>query len=384
MLARNRRKIRYDAVFTLQRTFTMAQVSIIIRSKDRLPFLARALADIAAQTCTDWQAHIINDGGDAAGIDALLAAQPTALRDKISALHLPQNLGRSGSAQQGLDAATGEYLALHDDDDTWHPDFLARTTAWLDAHPQAAAVAVRTEVVHEEADGNGGWRECRREPLQPGIHDLSLLELLVINRAVPIGCLYRTADIRTAGGYNAALPVVEDWDLHLRLTRQKPFGLIEGAPLAYWHHRHGVAGDWGNSMHDLAYAHWIYDRRLRDEAMRDTLRTAPHLFGLALQNGLYMRHTDDHVAGLHGHLEDTRGELRQLLHECLHKQDALQEQLHQLTRELALEREAAAAARAAAEQAQQQAQARAEQAQHERAELLSFIRRIKRLRFWKR
>ena len=137
-------------------------------------------------------------------------------------------------------------------------------------------------------------------------------------------------------------------------------------------------------MHDLAHAHWIYDRRLRDEAMRDTLRTAPHLFGLALQNGLHMRHTDDHVAGLHGHLEDTRGELRQLLHECLHKQDALQEQLHQLTRELALEREAAAAARAAAEQAQQQAQARAEQAQHERAELLSFIRRIKRLRFWKR
>ena len=243
---------------------------------------------------------------------------------------------------------------------------------------------MRTEVIHEEADGNGGWRECRREPLQPGIHDLSLLELLVINRAVPIGCLYRTADIRAAGGYNAALPVVEDWDLHLRLTRQKPFGLIEGAPLAYWHHRHGVAGDWGNSMHDLAHAHWIYDRRLRDEAMRDTLRTAPHLFGLALQNGLHMRHTDDHVAGLHGHLEDTRGELRQLLHECLHKQDALQEQLHQLTRELALEREAAAAARAAAEQAQQQAQAGAEQAQHERAELLSFIRRIKRLRFWKR
>ena len=369
----------------------MPKVSIIIRSKDRLPFLARALADIAAQTCTDWQAHIINDGGDAAGIDALLAAQPAALRDKISAIHLPQNLGRSGSAQQGLDAATGEYLALHDDDDTWHPDFLARTTAWLDAHPQAAAVAVRTEVIHEEADGNGGWRECRREPLQPGIHDLSLLELLVINRAVPIGCLYRTADIRAAGGYNAALPVVEDWDLHLRLTRQKPFGLIEGAPLAYWHHRHGVAGDWGNSMHDLAHAHWIYDRRLRDEAMRDTLRTAPHLFGLALQNGLHMRHTDDHVAGLHGHLEDTRGELRQLLHECLHKQDALQEQLHQLTRELALEREAAAAAREAARCAQEQLQGWTErmeqatrQAQHERAELLSFIRYIKRLRFWKR
>ena len=127
----------------------MAKVAIIIRSKDRLPFLARALADIAAQTFTDWQALVINDGGDAAGVDALLAAQPPALQEKIAVLHLSQNLGRSGSAQKGLDASDGEYFALHDDDDTWHPAFLARTTAWLEAHPEAAAVAVRTEILHE-------------------------------------------------------------------------------------------------------------------------------------------------------------------------------------------------------------------------------------------
>ena len=196
----------------------MAKVAIIIRSKDRLPFLARALADIAAQTFTDWQALVINDGGDAVGVDALLAAQPPALQEKIAVLHLSQNLGRSGSAQKGLDASDGEYFVLHDDDDTWHPAFLARTTAWLEAHPEAAAVAVRTEILHEEADGQGGWRECGREPISPEIHDLSLLELLVVNKAVPIGCLYRRADIRAVGGYNAQLPVVEDWDLHLRLT----------------------------------------------------------------------------------------------------------------------------------------------------------------------
>ena len=165
----------------------MAKVAIIIRSKDRLPFLARALADIAAQTFTDWQALVINDGGDAAGVDALLAAQPPALQEKIAVLHLSQNLGRSGSAQKGLDASDGEYFALHDDDDTWHPAFLARTTAWLEAHPEAAAVAVRTEILHEEADGHGGWRECGREPISPEIHDLSLLVLLVVNKSVPIG-----------------------------------------------------------------------------------------------------------------------------------------------------------------------------------------------------
>ena len=369
----------------------MAKVAIIIRSKDRLPFLARALADIAAQTFTDWQALVINDGGDAAGVDALLAAQPPALQEKIAVLHLSQNLGRSGSAQKGLDASDDEYFALHDDDDTWHPAFLARTTAWLEAHPEAAAVAVRTEILHEEADGQGGWRECGREPISPEIHDLSLLELLVVNKAVPIGCLYRCADIRAVGGYNAQLPVVEDWDLHLRLTLQKPFGLIEGETLAYWHQRRGVGGDWGNSMHDLANDHWLYDRRLRDTAMRESLQQAPQLLGLALQSGLHMRNIHEHVARLHTHLEDTRGEMRHLLHENLRKQDALQEQLRHLAHELSQEREAAAQARAAARDAQErllawtaQMEQANHQAQQERAELLSFIRRIKRLRFWKR
>ena len=121
----------------------MAKVAIIIRSKDRLPFLARALADIAAQTFTDWQALVINEGGHAAGVDALLAAQPPALQEKIAVLHLSQNLGRSGSAQKGLDASDGEYFALHDDDDTWHPAFLARTTAWLEAHTHRLPLPLR-------------------------------------------------------------------------------------------------------------------------------------------------------------------------------------------------------------------------------------------------
>ena len=250
---------------------------------------------------------------------------------------------------------------------------------------------MRTEILHEEADGQGGWRECGREPISPEIHDLSLLELLVVNKAVPIGCLYRCADIRAVGGYNAQLPVVEDWDLHLRLTLQKPFGLIEGETLAYWHQRRGVGGDWGNSMHDLANDHWLYDRRLRDTAMRESLQQAPQLLGLALQSGLHMRNIHEHVARLHTHLEDTRGEMRHLLRENLRKQDALQEQLRHLAHELSQEREATAQARAAARDAQErllawtaQMEQANHQAQQERAELLSFIRRIKRLRFWKR
>ena len=308
----------------------MAKVSIVVRTKNRLSFLKRALADVAAQTFSDWDLLIINDAGDKAALDELYAGLDATLRAKITVWHLSVNIGRSAAAQYGLDAVTGEYLALHDDDDTWHPDFLQRCTRFLDSTPELAAVMARTEVVHEEPDGEGGWQESRREILTPEIHDMSLLELLVINKAVPIGCLYRINALRAIGGFDTTLPVVEDWELHLRLARQQPLGFIDGEPLAFWHQCKQAEGEQGNSMQTLADAHWIYDRRVRDAAMRDTLCQAPHLLGLALQSGLHMRKTHEYATALHEHLEYMRGEMRHLLHENLRKYDALQAQLEQL------------------------------------------------------
>ena len=358
----------------------MPKVSIVMRTKDRLPFLRRALADVAAQTFTDWELLIINDAGDKTALDELCTGLDAALRAKITVRHLPDNIGRSAAAQCGLDAASGEYLALHDDDDTWHPDFLQHCVRFLDSNPASAAVMVRTEIVHEEADGQGGWQESGRETVAPEIHEMSLLELLVVNKAVPIGCLYRVRVLRAIGGFDTALPVVEDWELHLRLARQQPLGFIDGEPLAFWHQRGQEDGAQGNSMRTLADAHWIYDRRVRDAAMRDTLHQAPHLLGLALQSGLHMRNTHEHAAALHEHLEYMRGEMRHLLHENLRRHDALQVQLAQLS-QLA---DGLAALREEVRREHIATRQLLTETRQEQWEILSFIRRIKRLfRFWK-
>jgi len=379
----------------------MAKVSIVMRTKDRLPFLKRALADVAAQSFTDWDLLIINDAGDKVALDALFASQAENLRRKSRLLHLTENHGGGGGllAQLGLDETEGTYLVLHDDDDTWHPNFLQRTVEYLDTHTQAPAVAVRTEIIFEEADGAGGWRETGREIQSPDIHEMSLLELMVVNRTVPIGCLYRREAVLAVGNIGKELPVVDDWWLHLRLARYGTFGFIDGEPLAFWHQRRGVSGDLGNSVIALSDAHWIYDRRVRDAAMRDTLNQTPHLLGLALQSGLHMRYMHEHAAALHEHLEYMRGEMRHLLHENLRKHDALQAQLAQINDalqtqltqingELAAlrqEHQAAQQARETARQEREDLRQLQENTRQEQWEILSFVRRIKRIcRFWKR
>ncbi len=73
-------------------------VAIIVRTKDRPVFLARALSNIAEQTFTDYTIALVNDGGETEAVDALLAEQPAEFRSKIQALHRPESTGMEAAS----------------------------------------------------------------------------------------------------------------------------------------------------------------------------------------------------------------------------------------------------------------------------------------------
>lgn len=263
-----------------------ARVGIVIRTKNRPQFLARALADIAAQTHTDWQAQIVNDGGDAAAVDRAVAALAAPIRSRIGVTHHESSQGRSAAANAGIHALAAEYVVLHDDDDRWAPEFLARTVSWLDAHPGHAGVAVRTEIVYE-AERDGTFVEVGRTPFWPGLHRITYAEMLRVNRFVPIAYLYRRALHDEVGGYREDVHAAEDWEFNLRVAARYAIGFLADGPLAFWHQRAGVDGELGNSMFVLAQEHDDYDMMIRDEALR--AHVAEHGPGLALYLTRYLQ-----------------------------------------------------------------------------------------------
>jgi glycosyltransferase involved in cell wall biosynthesis len=244
----------------------MPLVSIVVRTKDRPGFLTRALADITAQTFDDWEIIVVNDGGDGDEVRARVDAHPSAERVQVIDTEAPG--GRCAAANAGVRASRGEYLVLHDDDDLWHPEFLARTTAALGAHSMDAGVMVATEILYERPEGSG-WVETQRTPYWHGMSAVSFTSLLEVNRAVPISFLYRRSLHDVLGPYDEALEAVEDWDFYLRVTARHPIAFLGGTPLAYWTQRPTVTGADGNSMFELASEHERDDRAVRDRALRE-------------------------------------------------------------------------------------------------------------------
>src|ERR1700751_944670 len=103
-------------------------VSVIIPSYNTAAYIAEALDSVFAQTFTDFEVIVVNDGSpDADELEAALA--PFAARTQFIS---EGNRGASAARNAGIGVARGNYIALLDADDRWAPDFLERQVGYLE------------------------------------------------------------------------------------------------------------------------------------------------------------------------------------------------------------------------------------------------------------
>ncbi len=291
---------------------TGARVTIVTRTKNRPTFLARALDDIFGQTFQDFELVIVNDGGDPADVDRLTSQRAADQQARITTLHHAESVGMEAASNAGLKAGTGEFVVIHDDDDFWAPEFLARTVAYLDdpAHAAESGVMVRTEIVIEELV-EGRIEPIRREIFWADMRQITLADMLKINRAVPISFLYRRSLHDAVGYYNENLPVVGDWEFHLRVLSHSRVGFLDGEPLAFWSQRPDSEGHEGNSIFSKAAEHAHYDALVRDEHLRDGV--AQHGLGTMLYLTRVLAEQEELIVAQQRRLDETTAKLDHIL-----------------------------------------------------------------------
>lgn len=245
-----------------------ARVAIITRTKNRPRLLRRALEDILKQTYSDWTLVVVNDGGERPEVDAAVSAFGDRLAGRVLVLHEEESLGMEAASNRGIRAADSEFVVVHDDDDEWAPEFLATTVAHLDAHPGDGGVSVETEIVFERLTSTGREVE-ERVIFEPQLHAITLVDQLHYNRFVPISFLFRRSVYDELGGFDESLPVVGDWEFHLRFLIHHHIGYIKGRPLAFWNQRREARDAEANSVIAGNVDHHVYSLKVRDRLVRE-------------------------------------------------------------------------------------------------------------------
>lgn len=117
----------------------MPKVTVVIPLYNTERFIADALESVLAQTFTDWECVVVNDGST--DRSAEIVARYVEQDPRIRLVHQP-NQGVCAARNTGAAHASpdSEYLFFLDADDMLEPEALERLVAYLEAHPEVGLV----------------------------------------------------------------------------------------------------------------------------------------------------------------------------------------------------------------------------------------------------
>ena len=184
------------------------RVTVAMATFNRAELVAQAISSILAQSFADFELLVVDDGSTDCTAEVL-----SGFKDKrLSVVRHDSNQGIPATRNHALALARGAYLAYLDSDDWALPGRLGLQVAWLDAHPDVAALG-----------GAIQWREGAmlhprviREPLSPEhIRAMLVFRCCLRNRTL----MARTEVLRRFG-YDETMAVAEDYHLLVRLSQE--------------------------------------------------------------------------------------------------------------------------------------------------------------------
>ncbi|MCX2842540.1 glycosyltransferase [Microbulbifer thermotolerans] len=260
------------------------KVAIITRTKNRPLLLERAARSVACQSYSNYEWVIVNDGGDEDAVRDVVASCAVDVR-KITLVNNSRSLGMEAASNVGIRNSDSKYLVIHDDDDSWAPEFLNKAVAYLEsaAGKRYGGVITHTLYVSEEIKGDRVV-EHERRPYQDWVRNVQLAEMAIGNFFPPIAFVFRRSLWEDIGGYNEDLPVLGDWYFNLEFLLRADIGVIP-EPLAYYHHRDrgdSRSGIYANSVIGGISKHEEFASIARNEFLRRNLEKFPAAIGVLL------------------------------------------------------------------------------------------------------
>ncbi len=129
----------------------MPQLTIGLAVYNEARHLRQTLASILAQTFTDWELLVLDDGST----DGSVAIVRSFADARVRLLADGRNLGPAARFNQIARDTRGPFVARMDADDLMHPRRLEKQVAFLQAHPEVDAVGCALLILDERGQPAG-------------------------------------------------------------------------------------------------------------------------------------------------------------------------------------------------------------------------------------
>jgi glycosyltransferase involved in cell wall biosynthesis len=195
-------------------------------------FLRAAVESVLGQTARDVEFIFIDDGSTDGSPEVL---REYAARDPRVRLTVRENKGLTVTLNEGLQQASGEFIARMDCDDVSLPDRFEKQLAYFRADPSVVCAGGHFELIDEKG------RLLTR--LRPPSDDPTIQSFLLRGHTAichPAAMMRRDAAMKV-GGYDPYFKTTQDLDLWLRLGEVGRLGNVPEVVLKFRQHDSSVS-----------------------------------------------------------------------------------------------------------------------------------------------
>lgn len=218
----------------------MLPITVAIPTHNRPRFLRRAVASVLAQTFTDFELIVLDNGS----VDRGWRDLPELADPRVRLICHETNIGLVNNWNAAVAAAGGAAVNILHDDDYMHPRFLEAIVARLDASPTAGMAYARGRRVDIMGNELGLWEHPEGQHLMRGREFILWSVRRAGTTAVPSGVVIRKSAYEAVGPYGQP-PLLSSFDasFYLRVARRFDVAMVDDVLIDYTLHPSQISED---------------------------------------------------------------------------------------------------------------------------------------------
>lgn len=214
----------------------MPEFSVVIPSYNHAGYIAEAVNSVLDQSLADLELIVVDDGSTDQSLAVL-----SGFKDPRLKIIRQDNQGAHAALNRGLQEAGGQYLALLNSDDVYHPQRLERAAGVLRTQPELGLVGSHIEIIDSGGKSLGvkhGYADCSPWPLEEPEHSFRAIDdlhaaLLTENYWSTTSNFIFSRKYYDRVGDFRPLRYAHDWDFALRMAGVAPLCLLPEPLMKY-------------------------------------------------------------------------------------------------------------------------------------------------------
>ncbi len=213
-------------------------VSVITPVYNGEIFLDRSIKSVLAQSYTNWELILIDDGSEDNSIQVIKSYADDA---RIKLVKNENNFGIPTTRNKGIAQAKGEYIALLDQDDEWLPEKLEKQVNEFEKLNRTFGLVYSNLEVRID----NGKLYKQKIDIKPDLDRQKNLELMLLKNLISSPTvLIRAEVLQDVGKFDTTiLWGGDDYDLWIRIAKKYKFFFLDDVSCIRYEHQKNYSAD---------------------------------------------------------------------------------------------------------------------------------------------